>query len=449
MAHLKSKTLLGGLAAAAALVTVSAFGIPAANADPLGAPTDYVAAGSDTIQSLYDGFANGYFDDTHTFVAGVPDQAGHKLLSFDAFGSSTIQTKVNGPVFNRPGGSGAGRQALSLSYDSALTDKTLQQTDDAHHSLERAVDIARSSGQPPANLRITEVNPVNVDDATANQIGGTNDNLTYVPLARDAVDVAIGSEVSGLTDITSEQLKAIYNCQDTDDVTIDAGAHEATISFGLSSVTVHIQLPQPNSGTRQFFMAALGANTNAPGACIDTNPTLQENNAAELDSHGIIPFSAAQYIAQKNGIATDTGVTGITLLTVDRRAAVATVGGKAQPVSDNSHPTASPLSTGLYGNTGTAIPAQDVANPTAPVTLARDVYSVVPTSEISYSQSGGHTVVDGTTHLPTTVTADNALGNLVANVLPTQSGAITTFGFLTLGFAGQPADFLHSSWELP
>ncbi|MEL4382865.1 hypothetical protein, partial [Shewanella algae] len=85
----------------------------AANADPI---TDgYSIVGSDTLQDAVSALANGT---TITGASVKVSGSGKSLASWDAFtlgvagGVGSIQTKAFGPVFDRPNGSGAGRNAL-------------------------------------------------------------------------------------------------------------------------------------------------------------------------------------------------------------------------------------------------------------------------------------------------------------------------------------------------
>lgn len=396
----------GGLVVLAA-VTVTAFGATSALADPPGgtANREFVAVGSDTIQSLFDGIAYGY--GSHAAVAT-------NLDSWDAFGSATVPGRtlgsLVGPAFTRPGGSGAGRQALSASWDPAnpIFDGVNLQEDNTGTNPLASVDIARSSGQPSA--------------ANLVAAGAAGDNLTSVPIARDAVDVAVGSGLKGvITNITSAQLLDLYTGVSANGVVFPAGGGDPT----LNGTTVHVQLPQSNSGTRQFFLTAL-TGTQTPSnlwSGVDTaGDTLQENTASDIVSDGIIPFSAAQFIAQFNGIANDTGVGSIGLLTVDGRKAV-----DFNPA--NTVASADTSSTSLYGDTSTPIGPQ-VPNPTGNLVLSRDVYAVVPSLNLTGS-----------------TTYDTDLRTLVTSTIPGDTTAIQDFGFRAVSFYGTAADYLHSKFE--
>lgn len=241
-----------------------------ANADPVS--NSYVLAGSDTLQDVANALSNG------TQLTGplvrVSSSAG-TVGSFDAFGSAAIQTKQNGPYFARPAGSGDGVKALSRSIDGApfsVAGNTTPAT-----SITGQVDIARSSSGPGA-----ATNP--------------SGPLAYIPFGRDAVSYAIApGTATGLEQLSTAQLTQIYNCTLT----------------SVNGVAVSPVLPQSASGTRKFFLSAIGVST--PGACVNQS-TLAENDGTVLSTPGqIIPFSVASWVAQKNGAAqnrTGTAVLG-------------------------------------------------------------------------------------------------------------------------------------------
>ncbi|MFJ3490448.1 hypothetical protein [Leifsonia aquatica] len=231
-----------------------------ANADPVS--SSYVLAGSDTLQDVSNALANGT-QLTGPFVRSVADNG--TIASYDAFGSAAIQTKPNGPYFARPAGSGDGVKALSRSIDGAnfsVSGNTTPAT-----AISGQVDIARSSSGP---------------GSAANPTGP----LAYVPFGRDAVSFAIApGTAAGLEQLTTAQLTQIYNCTLTT----------------VNGVAVKPVLPQSASGTRKFFLSAIGVST--LGSCVNDS-TLAENDGSVLTQPGqIIPFSVASWVAQKNGAA--------------------------------------------------------------------------------------------------------------------------------------------------
>jgi hypothetical protein len=86
--------------------------------------------------------------------------------------------------------------------------------------------------------------------------------------------------------LTIAQLKAIYTC------TIKNWA-----AFGGANATITPFLPQSNSGTRKFFLKAIGV-TN-PGNCVTTGPEENEGINPALNGAAVIyPFSIGSYVEQ-------------------------------------------------------------------------------------------------------------------------------------------------------
>ena len=231
--------------------------ISPASAEPVS--NSYVLVGSDTLQDSSNALLNG------TNVTSAPvrvvTSGAATIGSFDAFGSAVIQTKSGGPFFTRPSGSGAGVNALRASISGTLLNGV---------DISGQVDIARSSSGP---------------GTTADAAG----KLAYIPYARDAVAYAYKGGTSAWANITLDQLAQIYN---------------GTLTV-IDGVPVRPRLPQPTSGTRKFFLGAIGvgsgSNPVAP-AVSDTGNVTPENDATQLASGDIIPFSVANWIAQANGV---------------------------------------------------------------------------------------------------------------------------------------------------
>ena len=246
--------LVAGLALSAFAVATPAFADPVAGS--------YVAVGSDTLDASMNALTNG----TKATGSNVRITAsGAGVGSFDAFGSATIQTKPSGPYFTRPNGSGAGVNALIASVQGATYGSPAV-------NIGGQVDIARSSSGPGSNASATG-------------------KLVYVPYARDAVAYAYYGPAADLGSLTTAQLKDLYTNGPT--------------TIGGTLVTPLI--PQASSGTRKFFLSAIGVSTDATcpiSAC--TTSTLPENDASVLTAGTIIPFSAANWIAQANGVAQNT-----------------------------------------------------------------------------------------------------------------------------------------------
>ncbi|MFF2525077.1 hypothetical protein [Streptomyces liangshanensis] len=276
--NVKSYARIGAVVGAAAL-GLGLLTTPA-SADP---PSVRVLAGtgSDTTQDVLNGLGNTV-------------DSGATIASYNATGSATIQTRASGCVIARPNGSSAGIDALRTAVDTASG----------------CLDFARSS-RTPADTTTTD--------------------LTWIPFAKDAVSYAYRSGSGLPTNLTTAQLKSVYECTLT----------------SLNGVALTPLLPQASSGTRQFFLSSIGVTT--PGACVTSGS--QENDGTVLDTAGdIAPYSVAQYYAQGRGIAGVPNRRGSSLL--------GSVNGQAPRI-------------------GTTL------NPNFP--YLRDVYNVVPTNKLTVS----------------------------------------------------------------
>src|SRR5579859_428237 len=245
-------------AATAVAVSGMALAIGPALADPptgvTPKETDVVGVGSDTIQFVMDQLSFDY-NKSHS--------TGAKLYSWDAVNPTSgavgdpIMTKSGCTTVARPNGSSAG--ILALTANAKTSD-----------GKDFCIDFARSSRGR------TSTDP-------AKGPGGT----VFVALAKDAVTWAANSTTNAPTSLTTAQLAGIYSCTITNWSTV-----------GGKSGTINAQLPQTSSGTRKFFLTAIGVSS--PGSCVTS--TAEENegiNPVLAGPNTIFPYSVADYIAQK------------------------------------------------------------------------------------------------------------------------------------------------------
>ena len=242
-----------------AVAVLSMTALPAA-ADPPGevAPgaTAIVGVGSNTNEDLFDQFAHDY-DPSH--------KGALQLYSWDAENAVTgalndlIKFKKGCVAEPRPNGSGAGITALTTNQGGTV-------------SGHPCVDFARSSSGRSAT--VPPYAP-----------GG----IAYVALAGDAVTYATVSGSNAPSNLTTAQLTEIYECQITN-----------WGQVGGKNAPIQAYLPQTSSGTRTFFLKAIGVSS--PGACVsDQNNNLQENEGTNPLLHSkdaIFPYSVGKYIAQ-------------------------------------------------------------------------------------------------------------------------------------------------------
>lgn len=244
-----------------------------ASAEPVS--NSYAVVGSDTLQDAMNALTNGTTA-SGTFVRVLA--GGQSIGNFDAFGSAAIQTKPSGPYFARPNGSGSGRDALRRSIDGANWSVSGNLT--PQRSITGQVDIARTS-------------------SGAGSAASADGRLLYVPFGRDAVAYAYKGGTAAWANLTAAQLKSIY---------------EGTLTT-IDGVTVKPRLPQTSSGTRAFFLGAIGVTTPA-GVADANNTTVPENDATVLGAGEIIPFSVASWVAQANnvsGVNTVAAASGVSL----------------------------------------------------------------------------------------------------------------------------------------
>jgi ABC-type phosphate transport system substrate-binding protein len=275
------RTLFKLMAGAAAAATVAAVAIAPAVADPITAKgkavlpreIDIVGVGSDTIQQIMDQFSLDY---NATVKASAPH-----LYSWDATNPATaavhdlIKAKFRCAKAPRPNGSSEGILGAA-GGPLGLTSNTL--TNDHKHFC---TDFARSSrgraaGDPPAAR------------------GG----IQFAPFAIDAVTYATNTVTNAPANLTTAQLVKIYTCQITNWNQVKGG-HTGKINA---------QLPQTGSGTRKFFLTALGNGTPiTPGPCVDSGTNESPNNLPEENEgvnkylkgkNTIYPYSIGKYLAE-------------------------------------------------------------------------------------------------------------------------------------------------------
>ncbi|MBM9503083.1 hypothetical protein [Actinacidiphila acididurans] len=270
------------------------MGTVTAQADPpAGVHRTLVGVGSDTTQDVLNGLGNTIADPNPT---GTSD--GNLIASYDATGTTPIQTRDSGCTIPRPDGAGAGVNALRADI-AART---------------HCIDFARSSSAPNTTGQFTFI-PFALDAVAPTVKTGTAlpSNLTYSATATTNAQKA------------ASDLNRIYNCLDTAGNLLPAGTYPT-----INGITVHPLVPQAGSGTRKYWASMLGFNaTTLPWCVSDTAKNgnqVQENNGNALQrtaavdhAEDITPFSVAQWIAQSNHATT--GVTdrrnGATPLNVD------------------------------------------------------------------------------------------------------------------------------------
>ncbi len=391
----------------ALLVVGGGSGPVPAGADPASA-SSYVGVGSDTIQDVVDALAgtspypgcdltggSDYYVPLHSSTA-----TGSKTLSsFDAIpcgGSSAapgcITSKLGGPSFDRPNGSGNGIAALSHAVDPNPANNTWQASVNsctgALVNVAGQIDFARSSRGP------------NNTSTSA---------LTYIPFSRDGLSYAyVQHGTQDISHLTTAQLTALYS------------SASGTISVGGD--TVRACLANTGSGTTGFWLPAIGvtqtqAVTAATAACGFVAPGVEENggdsflaqaNSINNTDDFVIDFSAGSWISQANAVALDRSSAA--------RSAGVDLGNPDQIGGVGAKP--------YTGTPGTEVPNATYYNFTSGSTLGtygRNLYVVVPTAKIGITGDAGlkSLFVGGSAAI-----CGTGVGSIQAR--------INTFGFLTL-----------------
>jgi len=346
----KSKLAGDWLATGSTTFTVHCSGgtHPASKITVSAAPAlkDATGVGSDTIQNVLDQFSA-------DFNVGKAVTATH-LWSWDATNPNTgaigdsIQVKGAGcSAIARPNGSSAGISAFTSSQVVSGTN---------------CINFARSSrSRSPSDPPYAA--------------GG----IAFVNLAGDAVTWSAQATTNAPATLTAAQLAAIYNCTDTN-----------WNQVGGKNAPIHAFIPQSGSGTRSFFLSAIGVAT--PGSCVsDVSGTLEENegvNPVLNDPDAIFPFSIGKYIAERFHSATCFNST----CTPNGSGLRCAPSGTQDLFGCNTHGTlVLKQINGVAPTTGTG--GNTVINSAFPATFQRTVFEVVPwdpntTDHIPGSEAG-------------------------------------------------------------
>jgi ABC-type phosphate transport system substrate-binding protein len=331
--------------AAAALASVVTVGMipgvahadlpPTVGSPPTTATWDLAGGGSDTTTPVMDAIA---------LIATPGHQGTTNLInSFDATGSGTVNTAdpnttgLNCASQTRPNGSGQGIKALA---------GTLAGTTVGCFQFAR---VSRGpSGDPPG--------------------------YTWIPFAQDIVDFAVTNTSNFPRTLSLLQLQAIYTCNQS-----IVGPTPGQPNTGYNGFQRNAVLPQSGSGTRIFWESLMGITDSSVGSgpfgsgtlgCIingvspTSGQTWEEHTGVLLGDYEIEPYSVAQYEIQAEGLIPD--LRGRSVLGDIENAAGTAAWQPQVPNAPSSQ-------------TGVAVPSG----------FEREVYNVVPTSEI-----GGSTALD-------------------------------------------------------
>ena len=251
---------------AAGAVTAGMAGFAVAAAGPASADPHqiYAVVGSDTTQDVMNQYA---------LDLGV-----NTLGSWNAVDPVTNTATSPPPLitpnnaaagqcsFSRPNGSGQGLAALRKSINPGTGATQLPVPPGPN-----CIDFSRSSSGPATN----DKSPTGA--------------LVYIPFAEDAVTIAAGSAttITQANNFTLANLQSLYNCNS---VTVGGVTYNPGTGTTLGNIDMYI--PQSGSGTLNFWAGVTGA-----GTIVEEH----DGTAVTDDPNGVMPFSVAQWVSQRNG----------------------------------------------------------------------------------------------------------------------------------------------------
>lgn len=288
------------VAASSALTFAASFAGGGASADPQQLSA-YVGVGSDTTQEVMNALAGFTSGQAYTAINTGAATGFKQLISFDALPPAgvtdpCITTKLGGPTFDRPNGSGEGVSALSRTVDAALWRRGGANNQCGSADVGGQIDFARSSSGPGA---------------------GASQPLTYIPFGRDALSFAYyRADGNPVTTLTRAQLNTLFSAA-------GAGGIVVNNSLGVPVKIIGCGI-QVGSGTFNFWRdkvsgasssteATATATCNSYGTGFQAGGRLQENKSLDLKLKGdfadaadngvqvVVGYSAANWIAQQNG----------------------------------------------------------------------------------------------------------------------------------------------------
>ncbi|WP_327679212.1 substrate-binding domain-containing protein [Kitasatospora sp. NBC_00458] len=240
-----------------------------ATADPAGTPRaeDIVGVGGHTTGPVLSALSAAY----NAHLAGTGDTVSPRLYSWDAFGPSPIVPKAGSTPIGRPIGAEAGLIALDgrptggAAGLSALNGTTGGTVDFAR--VERPPSY--TAGDPASDL--------------------------FVALGKDAVSWAAKDGGHAPPNLSTAQLKGIYECTVTNWRQIDPS---------LPNAVIKPYLPHYGAALKWVFLKALGGSGTAiqPGACVVSG--VQEDQGTDPvlnDPDVVVPYSVGHYIGQVFG----------------------------------------------------------------------------------------------------------------------------------------------------
>jgi hypothetical protein len=309
-------------------------------------PSDKVINGCTdaTMYPVYNAFTEGY---TSGGTAYTPDPFGSTVGAWDpvnpvtgAIGDS-ITPVTGGDTFPRPSGAAECLAALSAAWGGPSSCWT---------SLETGDEICLTASETIRHEELTFAAVATLPSeslwTTNPSVGSSNDDLTFIPQAIDAVGVAeqVNGTANPVDNLNTAALTAIYTggtyTQSTSKATVgdvqESGGYPYLVT-GVNALTKAATLtqvvpvvPEVSSDTRSFFLGAIGASSfdtaivaNETGdaaqeesnvsddlSTTNVDTALTDNSSSPYsvpaNSIEIAPLSGASLIEQLHGLVTDT-----------------------------------------------------------------------------------------------------------------------------------------------
>ena len=328
---LRRNTVRNTLAVGVAVAGISSLVLTQATpafADPT---QTLVLVGSDTIQDVWNAFGTtfgGNFVGSYNATNPVTGAINENITPVD--GTAGVNCS-----FARPNGSGQGVAALRFSLNPASANVT-GSIAPGQKPEPGCVDLARSSSGPGSLGNFTgsgaiQYVPFALDAVTG--ATGTANCATANPANCPAFNADLGngstkSVTPVVTNITQANLFTLAdltnlyaNCQPVTEGGVTYWPAGSPVARPSGSTVIDLYVPQPGSGTRNFWGTTLGNFPTGAGllpACVNdhiiggalapandggVSVPVEEHDgtAVATDPNGYGPFSIAQYISQSHG----------------------------------------------------------------------------------------------------------------------------------------------------
>ena len=278
------------------------FGVVMTAGPALADPTcQEVAGGSDTIQDVMNQYSVDLAGNLLCSYNAVDPVSGSLTTNIEYIKGLNATEPATTCLETRPNGSGQGQIALreSINPGTGATPPL------AIPVPQGCLDIGRSSSSPGTNAN-------------------TGGALIFIPFALDAVTGAVGPATGGVVQgingpettvataltttgmFTETDLVNLYkNCINVSEGGVTYDPNGTAVA---PQVNIDLYVPQPGSGTRNFWATTLGFNNTTLPSCVhdhiiagaDNTDAVEEHNgtAVATDPNGYMPFSIAQWVSQ-------------------------------------------------------------------------------------------------------------------------------------------------------